>query len=212
MPKNHFYVVWAGHKTGIFHSWEDCKKQVWEYPQAKYKGFATEAEAKQAFLSSHTAYIVKKEDVAQTPQNAELLAEVGAPEWESLAVDASCLGNPGIMEYRGVYARNGKEIFHSEVFEEGTNNIGEFLAIVHGLALLKQKNSSLPIYSDSRTAISWVRQKKAKTKLEKNEKNAHLFELITRAEKWLQANTYTTKIMKWHTEVWCEIPADFGRK
>jgi len=131
---------------------------------------------------------------------------------ESISVDAACSGNPGMLEYRGVYTKTGKEIFHQGPFRNGTNNIGEFLAIVHALALLKQKNSQLPLYSDSRTALKWVQQKKAKTKLEKNEENEYLFELIARAENWLQNNEYSTPLLKWETEAWGEIPADFGRK
>jgi ribonuclease HI len=83
---------------------------------------------------------------------------------------------------------------------------------VHGLALLKQKNIQMPIYSDSVNAIGWVKKKQCKTKLERNEKTEELFKLIERAEKWLAQNTYTTQILKWDTKKWGEIPADFGRK
>ena len=130
----------------------------------------------------------------------------------SLSVDASCLGNPGVMEYRGVYTDTRQEIFRVGPFQEATNNIGEFLALVHGLALLKQQNSSLPIYSDSVTARAWVRNKKCKTKLQLCETNRPLFNLVERAEKWLHNNTYTTSILIWNTQQWGEIPADFGRK
>jgi len=134
------------------------------------------------------------------------------PNFESMSVDAACSGNPGVMEYRGVYSKTGEEIFHQGPFKYGTNNIGEFLALVHGLALLKQKNSPLPIYTDSKTALAWVKLKKAKTKLEKNDSTDVLFDLIARAEIWLKNNKYTTVILKWETAVWGEIPADFGRK
>ena len=130
----------------------------------------------------------------------------------SIAVDAACSGNPGMMEYRGVYLRTGKEIFHfGPIF--GTNNIGEFLAIVHGLALLKQKGfHDMPIYSDSVNAQLWVRKKKCKTTLERNERTEELFRLIERAETWLHNNTWKNRIIKWPTDQWGEIPADFGRK
>ncbi|MPM99650.1 Ribonuclease H [bioreactor metagenome] len=134
------------------------------------------------------------------------------PVTESLSVDAACSGNPGNMEYRGVYTKTGEQVFHQGPFPEGTNNIGEFLALVHGIALLKQKNLSMPIYTDSRTAMAWVKKKKAKTELERTARNEHLFDLIDRAEKWLVENEYSTEILKWHTEAWGEIPADFGRK
>ena len=117
------------------------------------------------------------------------------------------------MEYRGVMTDSGEQIFHMGPFEDSTNNIGEFLALVHGLALIKQKKWDMPLYSDSRTAISWIKAKKCKTKLAENEKNRAVFELIRRAEKWLAENQpLTTPINKWETEKWGEIPADFGRK
>ena len=154
---------------------------------------------------------IGKNAKAKKPTQEEI-AKVGLPDFQSLSVDAACSGNPGLMEYRGVYTKTGEEIFRQGPFKDGTNNVGEFLALVHGLAFMKQKNSPLPIYTDSKTAIAWVKTKKAKTKLEKNDTNAILFDLISRAEKWLAENKYSTQILKWETEVWGEIPADFGRK
>jgi ribonuclease HI len=116
------------------------------------------------------------------------------------------------MEYQGVYTRTGEVIFKMGPLEDGTNNVGEFLALVHGIALLKQKNMSMPVYTDSRTALAWLKNKKAKTELEHTYTNAKIFDLIARAEKWLAENEYTTEVLKWHTEAWGEIPADFGRK
>ena len=208
--KNKFFVVWEGKEPGIYKSWEDCKRQVHGFEGAIYKGFTTEAEAREAMVSPCWDYVGKNAKVKK-PSTDEI-AKVGLPNMESLSVDAACSGNPGAMEYRGVYTKTGEEIFHQGPFQNGTNNIGEFLALVHGLALLKQKNSPLPIYTDSKTALAWVKAKKTKSLLEKNEANAVLFDLISRAEKWLRENEYTTQIIKWETSVWGEIPADFGRK
>ena len=133
------------------------------------------------------------------------------PTTQALCVDAACSGNPGQMEYRGVLIPSGKELFHFGPIY-GTNNIGEFLAIVHGLALLKQQGSNMPIYSDSFTARTWVKKKKCKTTLQRNEKTEYLLSVVARAERWLLTNTYTTPIETWQTELWGEIPADFGRK
>lgn len=131
---------------------------------------------------------------------------------DSLAVDAACSGNPGPMEYRGVYVRTKQVIFKVGPLEGGTNNIGEFLAIVHGLALQEKQGTSLPIYSDSVNAQLWIRQGICKTKLEENEVNAPIFEMIRRAEQWLRTHTFRVPIYKWETKQWGEIPADFGRK
>jgi len=133
-------------------------------------------------------------------------------EANALAVDAACSGNPGKMEYRGVYLKTGQQVFHyGPVY--GTNNIGEFLAIVHALALLKQKGlHDMTIYSDSYNAILWVTKKKCKTTLERTAETETLYGVISRAEAWLRNNTYQNKVIKWQTDKWGEIPADFGRK
>ncbi|MFO7868830.1 MAG: ribonuclease H family protein [Bacteroidales bacterium] len=206
MAKKKFYVVWKGHKTGIFTNWDECKNAIHGAAGAIYKSFPTYAEAKYAF--SQTPDITRKTHTQTNKQQQHSTAIIQ----NSLAVDAACSGNPGIMEYRGVHVQTNKEVFKKGPYAHGTNNIGEFLALVHGLATLKKMNSSIPIYSDSTIAIGWIQQKKCKTKLIKDARNKDLFELVQRAENWLQNNTFTTQILKWDTKNWGEIPADFGRK
>ena len=211
MAKQKFYVVWEGVTPGIYTSWTDCQLQIKGYKDAKYKSFDTREEAERAFAMSPYAHIgqnAKAQSSASKPATDALPACIID---NSLAVDAACSGNPGPMEYRGVHVASRQQVFHFGPMK-GTNNIGEFLAIVHGLALLKQKGFDMPIYSDSVNAIGWVRQKKCKTKLPRTEETEQLFLLIERAEKWLRENTYTTRILKWETKEWGEIPADFGRK
>ena len=206
-----YYVVWIGREPGIYTDWEKCKQQVTNFDGAKFMAFPNMAIAELAYKQGHEKFISneKKQEILQI----EIPEHIGKPKKSSIAVDAACSGNPGLLEYRGVYVKDGKEIFRMGPYEDGTNNIGEFLAIVHGLALLKQKNLDLPIYSDSQTAINWVINKKAKTKLEPTDNNQELFELISRAEKWLLENySNNHTILKWQTQYWGEIPADFGRK
>ena len=211
MAKQKYYVVWDGVTPGIYTSWTECQLQVKGYDSAKYKSFDNREEAERAFASSPYAYIGKnaKKKTADSPTPPDTLP--AAVIENSLAVDAACSGNPGPMEYRGVHVASRQEIFHFGPMK-GTNNIGEFLALVHGLALLKQKGFDMPIYSDSANAISWVKQKKCKTKLPRTAETEKLFGLIERAEKWLKENKYSTPILKWETKQRGEIPADFGRK
>lgn len=210
MAKKKFYVVWSGKDTGIFKTWEDCKKQVHGVKGARFQSFQTEEEAKAAFENGYdnTPSVVK--DIEDNKQ-LKLFANEKFIE-ESISVDAACSGNPGDMEYKGVYTKNGNVIFKFGPVANGTNNIGEFLAIVHALALAKQKNSTLPIYTDSLTAISWVRKKKANTQIVRNHTTENIWRLIERAEKWLHQNTYSNPVLKWETERWGESKADFGRK
>ena len=210
MSKKKFFVVWDGKEPGIYRTWNECKQQVHGFAEAKFMGFATEAEARKAMLSPYWDFVGKNAKAKQ-PSVADI-EKYGLPVMDSLSVDAACSGNPGVMEYRGVYSKTNEEIFRQGPFKEGTNNIGEFLALVHGLAFLKQRNSQLPIYTDSETAMAWVKAKKSRTRLEKNEINTVLFDMLSRAEIWLQQNEYSTKVIKWETTVWGEIPADFGRK
>jgi len=200
MAKKKYYVVWKGHKTGVFDSWDECRAAVTGYDGARYQGFVSKAEAVYAF--KNPAKVLKKERPAKSSQQIV---------WDSLSVDAACSGNPGVMEYRGVHTKTGKVIFH-EKYPLGTNNIGEFLAIVHGISYLMKHRLKLPIYTDSMTALSWVKNKKVKTKLEENEKTAALFDIVRRAETWLKTHDYDIRLLKWDTKKWGEIPADFGRK
>ena len=209
--KKKYYTVWKGHHTGVFESWDDCKAQIKDFKGAQYKSFATFDAAKKALQGNYKDYIGKSKKF-KSELSPEKLKKIGQPNLESICVDAAVSGNPGKMEYRGVDTHTKKQIFIQGPFEEGTNNIGEFLAIVHGLALLKKKKSSLIMYTDSRTAMSWVKKKICNTKLERNTKTEPLFELIDRAISWLKSNEYSTVIVKWETKAWGEIPADFGRK
>lgn len=209
--KKNFYTVWNGITPGVYSDWKDCKRQVDGYDGAIYKSFPTKEEAERAFNDTPWKYVGKNAEKA-APKKTISIKDNPQIIQNSLTVDAACSGNPGDMEYRGVYLLTGEEVFRQGPYEMGTNNIGEFLAIVHGLALLKQKNSQIPIYTDSANAITWVKNKKCKTKLERIPENESLFYMIERAEKWLRENTYTTPIIKWNTKEWGEIPADFGRK
>ena len=208
MAKKRYYVVWNGPRPGVYSSWEECQAQIKGVKQALYKAFDTLAEAEQAYASSPRQYIGQGTKAESKKCAATMPASIIT---NALAVDAACSGNPGMMEYRGVYIATGEEIFHfGPMF--GTNNIGEFLAIVHGLALLKQKGIDMPIYSDSYNALLWIKGKKCKTKLPRDSKSEELFKYVDRAEKWLKENSYTTTLIKWETDKWGEIPADFGRK
>ncbi len=213
--KQKYYTVWSGREIGVFDTWKECEKQVKGFDKAQYKSFPTREEAEKAFEQNADEYIIRTTKEKSGIHTRELPdPKTVAPfVYPSLAVDAACSHNPGPVEYRGVDPNTGKQIFHVGPLQNGTNNIGEFLALVHAMAYMEKQGINYPIYSDSRNAILWVRQGKCKTKLEENHSNAPLFDLVRRAEKWLNAHSirnYT--ILKWNTEEWGEIPADFGRK
>lgn len=208
LKKQKYYVVWHGHTPGVYSSWAQCSAQVKNFTNAIYKSFESKTEAEEAFKSSPE--FKRKSFTRNAPVRNATSSHIIA---DSISVDAACSGNPGMMEYRGVYTSDKTELFHYGPVKNGTNNIGEFLAIVHALAILQKKgDATTPVYSDSMTAISWVKKKKANTLLKPDKFNAPLFDMIIRAESWLKNNVWKNPLLKWETSKWGEIPADFGRK
>jgi len=207
MAKKKFYVVWKGRKTGVFTTWADCEKQVKGVVGAQFKAFESEAEADAAFLKQYEDYKGKPSTHGKWKMAST------KPILPSICVDAACSGSTGKLEYRGVNTETGEEIFYAGPYAEGTNNVGEFLAIVHALTWQAKHNMHVPIYSDSENAIAWVATGICKTNLKHTPKNAVLFAIIRSAENWLAENELPEdKIIKWDTGLWGENPADFGRK
>lgn len=196
-----YYVVWEGREKGIYNSWQECKSQVEGFQGAKYKSFKTLTEAQKAFEEPYQNFIDKRN-----------IPKPDLPYPEAICVDAACNTQTGDMEYRGVHYPSGKVLFHQKGFQDATNNIGEFLAIVHALAYLQKQNSNIPVFTDSKTALSWLKRKKCNTKKALVSCNQFVFELIRRAETWLQNNSFENPVLKWETDKCGEIPGDFGRK
>ena len=202
MTRQKFYVVWKGNKPGIYQSWERCQNEIKNVKGALFKSFSDEAEAKKAYEQGYETY----------KKTLDFIDISDGPELNSISVDAASSGNPGTMEYQGVNTNTKEVLFKMGPFNNATNNIGEFLALVHGIAILEKDLKKRIIYSDSVTAMSWVRKKRCQTKLKRNDENEEVFILIDRATKWLKENNYSATIRKWETKKWGEIPADFGRK
>ena len=216
-----YYVVFRGHNPGVYDNWDEVKEQTNGFPGALFKGYNSSQEASEAYRnftgsedrdelfrlisSVGDKYQSLKENDTQLLNNPEI-------DKDAWAVDASCLGNPGKMEYRGVDLKTGEVIFQMGPFDDATNNIGEYLALVHAMALMTRRGEYHNIYSDSVTALSWWKNRKIKTQLKPTPRNAKVFELLARASVWVNTHQFPAKIMKWQTERWGEIPADYGRK
>ncbi|MCS6990817.1 MAG: ribonuclease H family protein [Chitinophagales bacterium] len=196
--KAKYYVVFSGRKTGIMRTWAECAAATHGFSGAQFKSFSTLNEARHALASFQKHH-------TPTPPDA-------SPKVPSICVDAACNTATGTMEYRAVELASRKELFRNGPFAHATNNVGEFLAIVHALAYCKKHHLNWPIYSDSKTALTWVRRKKARTTLKADKLNRDVFELLRRAELWLREHNYTNELLQWNTPLWGENPADFGRK
>jgi ribonuclease HI len=220
-----YYAVVRGRQNGIFQTWVECKEQVHGFEGAQYKSFESFKEAETFLSKGPYSYSPRSnkdltESSQKTFKNPEAIsqqtnyeaAKLDGFDFQSISVDAACAGNPGPMEYRGVNNLSGEEIFKLSPPILGTNNIGEFLAIVHALAWLHKYKSGMTIYSDSVLAMNWVKAKTVRTKLDRTADTAYTWQLIDRAVNWLKINSYPNRIKKWETKRWGENPADFGRK
>ena len=205
--KQKYYVVWRGIRPGIYQSWDECKQQVQGYDGAQYKSFTDKEEAQRALQKSYWEITQLK-----GKKNLQELTTKDKPILNSISVDAACSGNPGTLEFRGVFTDTETELFRRGPYQMGTVNIGEFLAIILALAWLKKHKLSYPIYFDSMTAMAWVRNKRVNTKLERTSKNVEIFKALDNGVAWLKVNPVNVKILKWPTKLWGEIPADYGRK
>ncbi len=220
MPSRKFYVVWEGRSPGVYDSWDECQAQVDGYPGARYKSFGSNAEAVAAFRGRPSEQLgiirsIVSHGGMKRPAGQYSPPVIPGIRLDAIAVDGACAGNPGRMEYRGVRVGTGEVIFHigGATPLYGTNNIAEYLAMIHVAALLKRENdTSTPIYTDSRTTLSWLRRGASRTTLAATPQTAPVLELLRRADAWLAANKILNPVLKWNTEEWGEIPADFGRK
>ncbi len=213
--KHRYYVVWEGRATGVFDSWDECKEFVDGYPGAKFKAFPTRDAAIAAFRGDPKDHIGVIKAIAAHKAPPVVNVDALPVVMPAIAVDAACSRNPGPVEYQCVDLRTGRQIFHVGPLQDGTNNIGEFLAIVHAMALLVQHNrTDVAIYSDSKTGSGGVRKGHANTKITPKPGNEYIRSLVARAEAWLAAHPAAVRprLFKWDTDNWGEIPADFGRK
>jgi len=107
MPKKKYYVVWNGHRPGVYSSWDACRKQVEGVKGARYKGFPDLQTANAAFEMGLEKF------KNSSPIELSVAKGSNPPVGSSIAVDAACSGNPGKMEYRGVFTETNTELFHS---------------------------------------------------------------------------------------------------
>ncbi|MBD5233325.1 MAG: ribonuclease H [Bacteroidales bacterium] len=226
--KNKYYVVWVGNAPGVYDSWAECQLQINGFPGARYKSYPDRDEAVAAFRGRPEEHLgIIRSILAHTPASGPVkvpelpdgtrdYTAIPGVRLDAIAVDGACAGNPGRMEYRAVRVIDGAEVFHiggnSPII--GTNNIAEYLAMIHLAALLaKAGDYTTPIYTDSKNTLSWLRKGRSNTSLAETPATAQALALLRRADAWLAANgPIKNPILKWPTELWGEIPADFGRK
>jgi ribonuclease HI len=210
-PKKKFYIVWNGSRPGVYSTWSECEGVTKGVKGAKFKSFPTRVAAERAFRDGATAHWGKGK--TKTKKSTVRKASVGEPIPGSLCVDAAWNSVTKVMEYRGVWLDDGSVVFAEGPFEAATNNIGEFLAVVQALEYLSDRDSEAAVYTDSKTAMSWVRKRLVRSEsIQLGKTSKEIEHMVEAALKWMKGNPQRSRVLKWETQVWGDVPADYGRK
>ena len=211
------YIIFAPLEwKGIYYTWEDCKGALdrCRGQGHSFSSFKKLTDAQEALRCGTLRSYKEKKAKTKAWLDPALPADCRV-QLPCLVVDAACSGYPGPVEYRGVVLPEEYEAFRCGPYVSGTNNIGEYLAIVTGLRWLEQNTLSFPLYSDSRCAIGWVKgHGNCNSHLETI--GPELTDLVARAERWVHSSPnsrkLTQRVRKWETVRWGEVPADYGNK
>ncbi len=150
-----FYGVRHGRTTGIFESWDACRKQVYKFPDAEYKAFPTREEAL-AFVSSSTLALKKPK------KTSDVLSDSTTAIW----VDGSCFPqSDGSLQigWGLLVKQDGEEIYRAKGNDIPTeavahrNVAGEIFGILKALEWCKgQGIVGATIYFDYQGLESWA--------------------------------------------------------
>lgn len=213
MSKKKHYVVWVGRTTGIFGNWADTEAQIKGFSGALYQSYKTIEEATAAFNAGSPNAAATVISQSKSAAKVNVLPPAGKPTHECLTVDGAFSGSTKVMEYRCVMNVSGEVIFRSKPFVGGSNNLAEFLALIGAMRYRDSIGEPLlDIYSDSKTALAWVRDKQLNTTIDIDSLDPVVQGRITAAMRYLKANPPPKNLKKWDTAAWGEIPADYGRK
>jgi ribonuclease HI len=153
-------VVWAGRKTGVFTDWPTAHQYVDKFAGAKFKSFATQAEADQAFRTGRPAPVRARAKTGNEDQPASARIHT-ATEGLQIYCDGACEPNPGNAGSGVVVYRDGKlaQLWYGLYNPNGTNNTAELNAL-HQALLIAEKaieaGEDAQILCDSTYAINCV--------------------------------------------------------
>ena len=159
-PKKKFYAIASGLVPGIYDNWPTAQAQVAGVKGAKFKGFATRAEAEAWMKNPVYAPAVKKDSDKKTAA-----AKVSVPKEGEVTIytDGGALNNPGPGGYGvvQVYKRVCKEL--SGGFRMTTNNRMELMGCIVGLRELEYRDKKVHIFSDSKYVVNGITKGWAKS-------------------------------------------------
>ncbi|MFT7558600.1 MAG: ribonuclease HI [Flavobacteriales bacterium] len=162
-----YYVVWQGHKPGIYTDWATCSKQVAKYSGARYKSFPNLAEAEAAYGGAGAVAANGKATSKPIRVNSGAAKTFTAKEVEALTeevkifTDGGCEPNPGKAgSGLALYRKNElDELWYGLYNPMGTNNTAELNALhqamIMGQSELKS-GMSVAIFCDSKYSIQCI--------------------------------------------------------
>lgn len=153
-----FYVVWAGRRTGIFLDWETARASVHGFAGARYKAFATRAEAEQAFAAGPPR--PARAAVRTSTRNLPAVSDAATFDVQ-IYCDGACEPNPGdagsgMAVYRGGIVQ---ELWYGLHNPHGTNNTAELHALHQALLYADRaidEGATVQVLSDSKYAINCI--------------------------------------------------------
>lgn len=155
-----FYVVWAGRQTGVFTDWPTTHRQVDRFAGARYKSFATRAEAEQAFAGGAPRSAIVRRAANKASGQAPVQAD-SSPFDLQIYCDGACDPNPGRAGSGLAVYRNGKlaQLWYGLYNPAGTNNTAELNALHRALVMAEAAIASsftVQILCDSTYAINCI--------------------------------------------------------
>lgn len=198
-----YYTVWAGLTTGVFSSWKQCQRQILGFKGARFKSFQTLTEAKAALNRRYQ----DRGNNERLPIQTIFQIDDTRPITNSITVNGTCNIATGEVEIQAVHTGSKHLVFWKGPYHDGTGDMAEFIAIVETLKYLKSRKLSMPIYSESSTAIKWITNREATTKLPRRASNRELYDFFDSCLAWLDDYTYYNRILKWNTKEWSRSPA-----
>ena len=149
MSAKRFYAVARGRKPGIYTSWfgpHGAQVQVLGVAGARYKGFATRAEA-EAFLRGDVP--PPRPSGATSPSRKVLKADAGSDQRIKVYTDGGALGNPGPGGWAAVILDRDPPTELSGGFSPTTNNRMELTAAIMALRHFEAP-TAVRLHTDSR--------------------------------------------------------------
>jgi len=197
-----YYVVWQGHAPGIYQKWPDCRKQIENYPEPRYKKFESLDEANHAYRKGIEHYRKRKSGPQKMSRRAPKFRR------DSLLVHTKVQGES--MQINATYLKNNQKIFFVD-FQRGNPEIGQFLATVKALKLLRKRSPTMPVYVPSLKVLNAINHKFLYDPY-LGQRHIHdpwhekLRECMFAAINWLKRNDYQNPVLHWNSTYWGEPP------